>query len=96
MQKTQIVLDEIDNIILYLVCYGGGSLAYLSRVLDLPKSTLSNRVQRLEQIGLLESVNNKEKHAYRKYVILPDGHDMVISINLISNALLLQRNLRDG
>jgi predicted transcriptional regulator len=83
-------LDELDNIMLYLIAYGGDSLAYLSTVLDQPKTTLSDRVKQLESLGLVESVETKTQHNYRKYVMTEMGLRFVNAMNILSNLLLLE------
>jgi DNA-binding HxlR family transcriptional regulator len=82
-------LDELDNILLYLISCGGNTLTYLTNVLGQPKQTLSDRVSRLNILNLVESVENNEKYIYRKYILTDQGQNFIKSMDIISNIILL-------
>ena len=83
-------LDRLDNVLLYLISCGGGSLSFLCNVLDEQESTLSDRVKRLTELNLTDSVDNREKYRYRKYVLTLQGEAFVASLDILSNLLLLK------
>lgn len=88
--KQKKVLERVDNILLLLISVGGDTLTYLNSFFDMPKTTLRERIVRLDKLGLVESIENNQKYISRKYILTDQGEVYVRSLDLITNVIFLK------
>lgn len=83
--------DYIDHLILLMIGSGGDTCNYLSTTLGRGKSSISERIQKLEKIGLVKSRDAKQTKQYRHYALTHEGEKEVDINHVLFSIRMLQR-----
>lgn len=71
-----------DVAVLILISLGWQSCTELSKIIGLTKPTINDKINKLEQAGLVSSKDNYgEKHYYKIYVVTKKGFKKLESLN---------------
>lgn len=60
-QKIKLTLDQVDTIILFNISAGWGSNKFLQKVCEKGETTIVDRVERLEAIGLIKRIDPRQR-----------------------------------
>jgi predicted transcriptional regulator len=74
---TRYTPDFIDQLILLLISAGGNSCSYLAETLGIAQPSVVQRQKRLEDLGLVQSVNTRQRQTRRKYRLTEQGEKEV-------------------
>jgi len=77
---TKYTPDYIDQCILLLIGAGESSTSYLAGVFGISLPSISQRKRHLEEFGLIEPINSKEKQSSRSFRLTELG-EQEIDIN---------------
>lgn len=70
-------LDEFDMMILRFCSLGAGSCTRLAYSLGIEKPSVTERVKKLQEMGLINILDKKKQWEYRFYEITPQGEALV-------------------
>lgn len=88
MQK---ILDEVDQVIMLLVGMGGDQCNYLAKVLNFSMPAITQRVQRLSQLGYVTSEDVVRAYSHRSYQLTEQGHQLLYHSRVYMNLLNLKQ-----
>jgi hypothetical protein len=81
--KTRLTLDELDVVLLQNISQGEGFNKYLALLTQKAVQTISDRITKLEDLGLVKIKEMEEKHHFNGYV-LSDVGQLLVSRSVIS------------
>jgi len=82
-------VDEIDTLILLMIGMGGNTCSYLSAVLNMAKSSINYRINKLAKMGFVELADVSKSQYTRPYQISETGRTAVFSMRLNLNLFYL-------
>ena len=95
MSKKQYIPDQTDLEMLLLISQGGGRCWYLARTFEMSKPAISQRMVRLQDIGLIlikSSGKNKSAEA-KDYHLTDTAQEILQSTNVLFQIRVLQLRL---